>query len=161
MSYLMRMHHAPNSAAPQDRPSPTAPALPAREVWRMIGPFLGYVFLAFAAILGLFTASDAADNATYVVGMLTFAIAVAIIAVRAKRQLDGAEIGFLLPISPAGADTLAVTVALLGILGLAGAALAASVGGALYGIGLALFIVCAALIFTEIKRYFDRIDRAP
>jgi len=130
-------------------------------VWRLIGPWLGYVFLAFAALLGLFTASGAADRATYVAGMLTFAIAVAVIAMRAKRQLDGAEVGFLLPISPSDADTLVVTIAILGVLGLAGGALAATVGSALYGIGLALFLVCALLIFIEIKRYFDRIDRAP
>ncbi len=134
--------------------------MPAREVWRLVGPWLGYVFLAFAAVLGLFTASGAPDRATYLSGMLTFAIAVVVVALRAKRQLDGAEVGFLLPISVAGPDTLAVTIAVLGVLGLAGAALAASVGGALYGIGLALFVVCAALIFTEIKRYFDRIDSA-
>ncbi len=126
----------------------------------MVGPFLGYVFLAFAGILGLFTASDAADSATYDTGMLTFAIAVAVIALRVKRQLDGAAVGFLLPISPAGADTLAITIAILFVLGLSGAALAATVGGALYGIGLALFIVCFALIFTEMKSYFDRIDNA-
>jgi len=153
--------HAHPSAASQDDERPTAPPIPAREVWRLIGPWLGYVFLAFVAVLGLFTASGASDNATYVVGMLTFAIAVAVIAIRAKRQLDGAEIGFLLPISVAGPDTLLVTIAILGVLGLVGGALAATVGGTLYGIGLALFVVCAALIFIEIKRYFDRIDRAP
>ena len=42
--------------------SPTVPPLPAREVWRMVAPFLGYVFLAVAGLLGLFTASDAADR---------------------------------------------------------------------------------------------------
>jgi hypothetical protein len=155
------MHSAPPSAAPQDHSAATQPALPAREVWRMIGPWLGYVFLGFAGILGLFTASASADGAGYDAGLATFAIAVAVIALRAKRQLDGAEVGFLLPVSPADADTLFVTVAILGVLGIVGAALAATVGGTLYGIGLALFIVCAALIFTEIKRYFDRLDRAP
>jgi hypothetical protein len=154
------MAHTDHSAAPQDESAPTAPPVPADEVWRLVGPWLGYVFLVFAGVLGLFTASGAADHATYLAGIITFAIAVVIIAIRVKRQLDGVEIGFLLPISAPGVDTLVVTVALLGVLGLAGAILAAVIGGALYGIGLALFVVCAALIFTEIKRYFDRIDDA-
>ena len=136
------------------------PPVPASEVWHLVGPWLGYVFLAFAGVLGLFTASGATDGATYLSGLVTFAIAIIVIAMRVKRQLDGAEIGFLLPISVAGPDTLAVTIAILAVLGLAGVSLAATVGGALYGVGLALFVVCAALIFTEIKRYFDRIDRA-
>ena len=42
---------------------------------------------------------------------------------------------------------------------LVGAALAATLGGSLYGVGLALFIVCWGLIFIEIKRYFDRLER--
>ncbi len=154
------MHHAPASAAPRHDAAPTAPPVAAGEVWRLVGPWLGYVALAAAGIFGLFTASAGPDGATYDTGLATFAIAVAVIAIRAKRQLDGAEIGFLLPISPAGADTLCVTVALLAVLGLVGGALAASVGGALYGTGLALFLVCAAIIFIEIKRYFDRLDRA-
>ncbi|HUK61277.1 MAG TPA: hypothetical protein VLV50_18750 [Stellaceae bacterium] len=133
--------------------------MPAREVWRLVGPWLGYLVLGAAGIFGLFTASASADAATYDAGLIAFAIAVVLIAVRMKRQFDGTEAGFLLPISPAGADTLFVTVAILAVLGLVGAVLAAAVGGMLYGIGLALFIVCAALIFIEVKRYFDRLDR--
>lgn len=126
----------------------------------MIAPWLGYVFLTSAGLLGLFTASGAADQATYVCGLLTFAVAAVLIAARIMRQLDGAEVGFLLPVATAGFDTLVVIIAVLAMLGLVGAALAAAEGGALYGIGLALFAICAAMIFTELKRYFDRIDRA-
>ena len=39
-----------------------------------------------------------------------------------------------------------------------GLVLAANVGGSLYGIGLALFIICAAFILNDIKRYFDAIE---
>jgi hypothetical protein len=48
--------------------------------------------------------------------------------------------------------------AVLAVLGLAGLGLAATVGGTLYGVGIALFIVAAALIFNDIKRYFDHRD---
>jgi FtsH-binding integral membrane protein len=154
------VEHASHSAALQDEERPNLPALRPREFWRMVAPWLGYVFLVCAGLLGLFTASAAADEATYACGLLTFAVAGVLIVVRMMRQLDGADVGFLLPIATAGIDTLVVTVAVLAVLGLVGAVLAAAVGGALYGIGLALFVICAALIFTELKRYFDRIDRA-
>jgi hypothetical protein len=154
------VEHAAHPAALQDNERPTAPAVPAREVWRLVAPWLGYVFLVFAGVLGLFTASGAADRPTYVSGLVTFAVAGVLIALRMMRQLDGKDVGFLLPVAAAGIDTLVVTVAVLGVLGLVGAVLAAAVGGALYGIGLAFFVICAALIFTELKRYFDNIDRA-
>jgi hypothetical protein len=84
------------------------------------------------------------------------AIAAVLIAWRAKLQLDGRDIGFLLPVTPGDIDTLIVTIAVLAVLGIVGGILAAAVGGTLYGIGLALLIVCALFIFLEIKRYFDR-----
>lgn len=143
----------------QENSAPTAPALNAGEAWRLVAPWLGYFFLGAAAVLGLITASGGSDDATYASGLATFAVAVLLIAWRMKRQLDGCEIGFLLPISAAGSDTLLVTIAVLAALGLAGAILAATVGGMLYGIGIALFIISSAFIFIEIKRYFDRSER--
>jgi hypothetical protein len=148
-------------AAPQEKPGATAPPVSAAELWHMLAPWLGYVFLGAAGVLGLFTASGAPDDATYDVGLSTFIVAVVIIAVHMKRQLDGREVGFLLPVAAASGDVLVVTIAILGVLALAGAALAATLGGTLYGIGLAFFIVCWALIFIEIKRYFDRLERGP
>jgi hypothetical protein len=139
----------------------TAPALGAGAVWRMVAPWLGYAFLAVAAVLGLFTASGAGDRATYASGLATVAIAALLIAWRMKQQFDGVEVGFLLPVSAAGPDTLFVTLVVLGVLGLAGAILAATVGGTVYGIGIALFIIAALFIFIEIKRYFDRRERGP
>jgi len=130
----------------------------ARELWGLVAPWLGHAFLAASAVLGLFTASAAADGATYAAGLATFALAGAIVAVRVKRQFDGREVGFLLAVSVASSDALLVAVALLTVLGLAGVILAATVGGAVYDIGIALFGICLALIFIEIKRYFDRLD---
>ncbi len=143
-----------HSAAPQDAPR----AMSGRDAWHLLAPWLGYVLLAAAAILGLFTASGAPDSATYASGLATFALAVALIALRMNRQLGGREIGFLLPISVESADALIITVALLTLLGVVGAVLAAAVGGVVYTIGLALFIVCGAVIFFEMKRYFDHRD---
>lgn len=127
----------------------------------MIGPWLGHVFLAATAILGLFTASGAADDATYAVGLATFALAVVITAVRIRRQIDGRAIGFLLPVALSSSDELFITIAILAVLGLVGAILAAEIGGSVYGIGLALFVICYALILFEVKRFFDARERNP
>jgi hypothetical protein len=158
-----REHHVARSAsahiAVQEQRPPSAPAVSAGEAWRLVAPWLGYVFLGAAALLGLFTASGADDAATYASGLATFAVAASLIAWRMKRQLDGYEVGFLLPVAVSSSDALLVTIAVLGAMGLAGAVLAATVGGTVYGIGLALFIICAAFIFIEIKRYFDGRER--
>jgi hypothetical protein len=150
--------HVPHDAAAQHNTAPTAPPLAAREFWRMLAPWFGYAFLALAGVLGLFTASGTADSATYASGMATFALAAVLVAWKLRRQFDGGEPGFLLPTVADNPDLLLVTIALLTVLGIVGAVLAATVGGTIYRIGLALFLVCAAFIFIEIKRYFDRAD---
>lgn len=144
----------------ENRPQPLSPTS-AGEVWRLVAPWLGYLFLGAAGILGLFTASAADDSASYAVGIATFALAIILIVMRMRRQLDGRETGFLLPVTATDSDTLFITVALLTVLGLVGAMLAATIGGMVYAIGLALFFVSALLIFFEIKRYFDRRDHQP
>ena len=155
------MAHPPTDrVAAQEVPAATAPPVRAGEMWRLIAPWLGYIFLGGAAVLGLFTASGADDEATYASGLATFAVAAVLIAWRMKQQFDGREVGFLLPVSAAGSDTLFVTIFVLAALGLAGVILAATVGGTVYGIGIALFIITAAFIFIEIKSYFDRRERS-
>ena len=134
-------------------------AASAAEIWRMVVPWLGYGFLAASGVLGLFTASAATDDPTYAAGLGTFMLAIVIIVMRMKRQLDGREIGFLLAVSVTSVEALFVSIAVLGVLGLVGLVLAATVGGSLYGIGLALFIICAAFILSDIKRYFDALER--
>ena len=138
---------------------PVRRSAPARS-WRLVAPWLGYVFLAAAAVLGLFTASGArrrrhlCDRAWH-----SSSSPSSLIAVRMKRQFDGREVGFLLPVSLGQAPIrCSSSIAVLAVLGLVGLILAATVGGTLYGIGLALFIVAAAFIFGDIKRYFDRRD---
>jgi hypothetical protein len=148
-------HHPPHGAV---RDEAALPAVGANEAWRLVAPWLGYAFLAAALVLGLFTASGASDRATYDSGLAAVAIAAILVAWRMKQQLDGRDIGFLVPVTPADSDTLLVTIAILAVLAVVGGVLAATVGGTLYGIGLALVLVSAAFIFVEIKRYFDRRD---
>ena len=50
-------------------------------------------------------------------GSSASAIAVVLAAWRMKQQLDGREIGFLLPVTPGDSDTLLVTILILGVLG--------------------------------------------
>jgi hypothetical protein len=149
---------APAHAAANESAPATLPTIGAHEVWALVGPWLGHVFLTAAAVLGLFTASGE-HGVTYGAGLATFVVAVLLIFLRIKRQLDGREIGFLLPIASMNIDSLVVTIAVLAILGLVGIVLAATVGGELYGIGLALFIITVAIIFSNIKRYFDLRER--
>ncbi len=129
------------------------------EVWRLVAPWLGYIFLAAAGVLGLFTASAAPDDATYDAGLALFILAVLLIAMRLKRQFDGREIGFLLPVPVDGTDSLFVSIAVLAVLGLVGVILAATVGGTSLRHRAGALRRGTALIFTEIKRYFDRRDR--
>jgi hypothetical protein len=131
----------------------------AREVWGLLAPGLGYLFLAAAAVLGLLTASGAEEDLTYATGLATFLVALLIAAMRMKRQFDGRPIGFLLPVTVNDPDTLIVTIAVLAILGIVGVVLAATSGGTLYGEGLALFVVAIGFIFVDLKRYFDARDR--
>jgi hypothetical protein len=154
MAHPLPEHAAAHQSAPSD-----LPAITAGEAWRLVAPWLGYVFLTAAALLGLFTARGDADAVTYGVGLATFFVAVALIVVRMNRQLNGRDVGFLLPVTPGDVDSLLVTIAVLVVLGLVGAVLAATVGGVLYGIGLALFVVSVLLIFTDMKRYFDLRER--
>jgi hypothetical protein len=153
-------HRAPQHDAAQHSAAGGPRPIGADAVWRMIAPWLGYAFLTAAAVLGLFTASGDADDATYAAGLALFVLAVVIIAVRMKRQLDGREVGFLLDFSVASSDSLFISIAVLTILALVGLVLAALVGGTLYGVGLALFVIASAMIFGDIKRYFDRRERS-
>jgi hypothetical protein len=52
------------------------------EVWCMLAPWLGYVFLIGAALLGLFTASGAEDEGGYAAGIATFLLAMLLVALR-------------------------------------------------------------------------------
>jgi len=154
-----------NDQAPQhDAAQHDAAGMPqpvgADAVWRMIAPGLGYVFLTGAAVLGLFTASGNVDDATYAAGLGLFVLAAVIIALRLKRTFDGREVGILLEVSVASTDSLFVSIAVLAVLALVGAVLAATVGGTLYGVGLALFVIASAMIFRDIKRYFDERERS-
>jgi len=139
----------------EERPRP----ITGIEVWRLVAPGLGYVFLAAAGVLGLFTASDARDGATYSAGLGLFILAVLLMGLRLKRQFDGEAVGFFLPLLVEGTDSLIVAIVVLVALGLVGLVLAATVGGNLYNIGLALFVIAMAIIFGELKRYFDHRER--
>lgn len=128
-------------------------------VWRLLAPWLGYLLIGAAGVLGLFTASGAPDDATYDAGFVTFAIALCIIALRIKHQLDGRYDGLLLPLSVEGEDALLLYMAVVGALGVGGLVLAAMTQGIFSDAGLAFFCICALLVFYNLKRYFDLRDQ--
>jgi hypothetical protein len=127
----------------------------ARQFWAWSAPWVGYALLALAGVLGLFTASDAEDPASYFAGMLTFVLAVAIIAFLLKRQFDGPGESIWWAVTPTSADALWFHIPILAVLGLVGLVLGASEGGIFAYAGLAFFVACALLIFLSIKHYFD------
>jgi hypothetical protein len=128
-------------------------------VWRLVAPWLGYLVLAVAAVLGLMTASEAGEGEDYAAGFLTFGLAVLITLWRLRDQLDGRDDGFLLPIMVNGEDALLLWIAVMGALCIAGLLLAAATESVLHIAGFALFVVAALFIFVAIKRHFDRRER--
>lgn len=129
-------------------------------VWRLLAPWLGYLLLGAAALFGLFSASEAADTAEYQAGMVTFALALGLIALRMKRQLDGHYDGLLLPLAVTDEDGFQLYLAVLGVLAVGGLVLAASTENVFHEVGIALFLICVALVFWNVKRYFDRREEA-
>jgi hypothetical protein len=148
-------HAAPGHEAAD----PAAVRTDLATVWRLVAPWLGYLLLAAAGLLGLFTASDAGEGEGYAAGLLTFGLAVLIIAWRMRDQLDGRDVGLFLPVMVEGEDALLLWIAVMTALGIAGLLVAAGSESVLHTAGIALFVVAALFIFFAVKRNFDRRER--
>jgi hypothetical protein len=148
-----------HAAAGHEAADPAVVRTDLATVWRLVAPWLGYLLLAVAAVLGLFTASEAGEGEDYVAGLLTFGLAVLVIAWRMRDQLDGRDDGLLLPVMADGEDALLLWIAVMAALGIAGLLVAAATESVLHVAGIALFVVAALFIFAAMKRYFDRRER--
>jgi hypothetical protein len=124
-------------------------------VWRLLAPWLGYLLIGAAGVLGLFTASGDPQGDAYIAGMVTFGIAVLMIALRIRHQFDGRYDGLLLAASVRSGDALMLYIPIIGALAVGGLVLAAMTDGIFHNAGLAFFAVCAMLIYVSVKRYFD------
>lgn len=131
-----------------------------RAFWSWLGFWLQFLVLALLALTGAGFAGGGRRPGDYAVGLLLTLASVALGFLRLKHHLDGGDAslsGFLLV---SDMKNLAVAIPLLTIVGLAGLFIArASPHGSLHAAGIALFVAVAVIIFLDIKRVFDRIDR--
>ena len=129
------------------------------ELWRWFAPWLGGAVLVALALVGLFVASRAADDATYAGGFAAAAIASATLAWLIRAGFEGRR-GRAAPMLVEDSDALLVLVAVLVVLGFLGLFLAAhgEEPMAIYG-GYGLFAGALVMIFWNIKHYFDRRGR--
>jgi hypothetical protein len=147
-----------------DRGSARAPAAERvgwGELWRWVAPWLGGALLMLVALLGLFVASRAEDEGTYIGGFAAAVIAVIAFIWRLRAAFAGDSRGALLPpLLVEHGEALAILVAVLVGLGFFGLFLAARGPEPLvtYG-GYGLFLGALAIIFWNVKHYFDQLER--
>jgi hypothetical protein len=128
------------------------------ELWRWVAPWLAGAFLVLAALLGLFTASRAQTDGSYVIGFVTAGLALLMLAWRLKRALDGDRVPASVLVDDATA--LVVVIALLAVLAVGGLLLAARSDEAVpEAVGYALFGFALVFIFANLKHYFDARER--
>jgi hypothetical protein len=127
------------------------------EVARWFVPWVLAGALALVFVGGLWCASGALDNGTYVFGLVAAAIALAVLLWELNAVL-GAGIGNLVARCLVEDEaSLIVLVAILVALALAGLVLAARSGSiAASGAGYGLFLFGIVFIFANLKHYFDR-----
>lgn len=136
----------------------------AEESWFLpwLTPWACGAFLVVAALLGLFTASNAADPATDAAGWITAALALLALALGLKLHWDGGSAALTQLVLVDETDALLLLIALLAALAIGGLFLAARWStGVLYDSGWALFGFSLALLFWNLKHYFDRRDSRP
>jgi len=136
-----------------------APSSRAQERWflKWLMPWAGGVFLVVAALLGLFTASGAADAAADAAGWITVALALLALALGLKLYWDGGSKRLPELVLVEDTDALLLLIALLAALAIGGLLLAARWSdGALHDSGFALFGSSLAILFWNLKHYFDR-----
>jgi hypothetical protein len=131
-------------------------ALPQRvplvQVWRWIAPGVFCVVLIVIAFLGLWSASGAADGGTEAVGFATAGLALIALGWGLKAQFDQR----LWPPLVSHGDSLVVLSGILTALAIIGLVVAArGEGVTLTGAGYALFILSVALIYLNLRHYFD------
>lgn len=126
--------------------------VPLAQVWRWIAPGVFCVVLVVIAFLGLWSASGAADGGTEAIGFATAGLALIALGWGLKAQFDQR---LWSPLVSRG-DSLVVLSGILTAFAIIGLVVAArGEGVTLTSAGYALFIVSVALIFLNLRHYFD------
>ncbi|HEV8015564.1 MAG TPA: hypothetical protein VGP48_08510 [Stellaceae bacterium] len=131
------------------------------EVGRWFTPWILGGVLIVVCLGGLWCASAASDDGTYAVGLAASALALAALMWQLRIALEGQTLDLSGRLLVDDQDSLVILIALLGAMAVGGLILAArgdspATGGT--GYGLCLFAI--ALIFANLKHYFDRRERS-
>jgi hypothetical protein len=131
-----------------------------KRLWSWVVPPLAGAVLAAGTMLGLVTASEAQDSQTYAAGMALAALTLLALGWGWRNYLDGRDSGLPVSVLVERTGALLLLIAALAALALGGLFLAAYGTGAAPDVGYGLFGASLAMIFLELKHYFDRRDRA-
>jgi hypothetical protein len=131
-----------------------------KRLWPWVVPPLAGAALAASAVFGLITASDAQDGETYATGLALAALALLALGWGWRNYFGGHDSGLPVPVLVERTDALLVLIAALAALALGGLFLAAYGTGDTPAVGYGLFGANLAMIFLELRHYFDRRDRA-
>jgi hypothetical protein len=127
-----------------------------------LGLWLQLAVLAALAVFGLAVASRDVAPGDYASGLVLAVAAIALALLRIKHTLDGGAPGlgdFVLVDDMWG---LGVAIPVFVVLALAGLFVArAWESGAMHTAGIGLFVVSGVIVFLDLKRVFDRLDRGP
>ncbi len=133
-----------------------------QEVGRWAAPWITGALLVAVALIGLFTASRAAEGGAYIMGFATAGLALLALAWLVKRACDGETRLAGLPVLVDDAVALVIVVALLAALAVLGLLLAARAREAVVETtGYALFAFGLVFIFWNLKHYFDAREQRP
>ncbi len=129
--------------------------------WSWLGFWVQLVVLGVLAVIGAFFASTGIGPGDYACGLLLSLAAIAFAFLRLKHRLDGGASDRSSFLFVDDMKSLAVAIPLFTIIGFAGLLLAHAweYGSSLHTAGIGLFVISSVIIFLDIKRVFDRIDR--
>jgi hypothetical protein len=125
-----------------------------------LGLCVQFAALAVLAVFGAATASAGARPGDDTSGLILLAAAIVLAFLRLKASFDGAPPGLGDLILVDDMKGLALAVPVFAVVALAGLFLAhGAAAGSLEAAGIALFVASGVIVFLDLKRVFDRIDR--
>lgn len=129
----------------------------AQEFRAWFGFWVQLAILVLLAVLGLYFASQGGEPGDYAVGLILAAAAAVLAVLRIRKQLEGGPGGWGAMLLVEDQASLFAAIVLFSVLGLAGLVVAGRHDTvSVQDGGLALFCVCAVLVFLSMKRFFDR-----
>lgn len=141
---------------PLDGHEPGLGPVSPHQIGRWLAPGLVGVALVFVFFLGLWAASRTTDPGSEAIGFAAAGLALVALAWELKACFDGT-----LRLSPLveTAEALVLLVGIVAVLGIAGLILAATNRDlTVASSGFTFFLLGVALIFLNVKHYFDRQD---